>query len=177
MRPGVLALYLPLFTNVVERLSEKGTSNAPIVDLAGLRRAKWTEKLLCGDLQGYAASASEAFRTVSEVVFSEVRLSLVQMASWLQVGKEYPRGGSPKGREPCPKSAHNNPTPIQKKKKHFPGEGKITAGRRQTAGGLAPTNKSQTCCSTSPTSRSRRSRWRSTASEPTSRCSLSLPTS
>src|SRR5829696_6115807 len=73
MRPGVLALYLPLFTNVVERLSEKGTSNAPIVDLAGLRRAKWTEKLLCGDLQGYAASASEAFRTVSEEVFSDVR--------------------------------------------------------------------------------------------------------
>jgi hypothetical protein len=70
---GVLAPYLPLFTNLVERLSEKGTSNAPIVDLAGLRRAKWTGKPLCGDLQGYAASASEAFRTVSEVVFSEVR--------------------------------------------------------------------------------------------------------
>jgi len=56
----------------VERLSEKGASNAPIVDLAGLRRAKSTGKPLCGDLQGYAASASDAFRTVSEVVFSEV---------------------------------------------------------------------------------------------------------
>ena len=55
----------------LERLSEKGTSNALIVDLAGIRRAKWTEKPLFGDPQGYAASASEAFRTVSEEVFSE----------------------------------------------------------------------------------------------------------
>jgi hypothetical protein len=38
---GVLAPYLPLFTNLVERLSEKGTSNAPIVDLAGLNA--WCE--------------------------------------------------------------------------------------------------------------------------------------
>jgi hypothetical protein len=33
--------------------------------MAGIRRPKWTEQLLCGDLQGNAASASEAFRTVS----------------------------------------------------------------------------------------------------------------
>jgi hypothetical protein len=30
------------------------------VDLAGIRRAKWTEKPLCGDPQGYAAGAPES---------------------------------------------------------------------------------------------------------------------
>jgi hypothetical protein len=35
---------------------------------------EWTEKPLFGGPPGYAASSSEAFRTVSEGVFSEVRL-------------------------------------------------------------------------------------------------------
>src|SRR3712207_7645189 len=45
---------------------KRGTSNAPSVDLAGVRRAKWTEKPTFDDPQGYAAGASEAFRTVSQ---------------------------------------------------------------------------------------------------------------
>jgi hypothetical protein len=83
-----------LFTNVVEGLSEKGASNAPIVDLAGLRRAKWTGKPLCGDLQGYAASASEAFRTVSEGVFSEVRIGAGTVATCLVMERLRTRLGS-----------------------------------------------------------------------------------
>jgi hypothetical protein len=43
------------------RLSEKGTSNALLVGLAGIRRMKWTEKPLFVDPEGYAISASEAF--------------------------------------------------------------------------------------------------------------------
>jgi hypothetical protein len=35
------------------------------VNLTGMRRLKWTEKLLFGGPQGYAASASETYRTVS----------------------------------------------------------------------------------------------------------------
>jgi hypothetical protein len=35
------------------------------VNMAGIRRPKWTEQLRFGVLQGNAASASEAFRTVS----------------------------------------------------------------------------------------------------------------
>src|SRR5215217_6163906 len=95
MRPGVLALYLPLFTNLLEGLSEKGASNAPIVDLAGLRREKWTEKPLCGDLQGYAASASEAFRTVSEGEFCELRLECVLRSSCTDEANVRPSNGAP----------------------------------------------------------------------------------
>ena len=47
------------------RLSEKGTSNAPIVDLAGMRRPKWVKRPLFGGPWGYAAGESETFRTVS----------------------------------------------------------------------------------------------------------------
>src|SRR5215204_7592402 len=57
-----------------ERLSEKGTSNALLVDLADIRRMKWTEKPLFVDPQGYAISVFEAFRTVSEEKFSETEL-------------------------------------------------------------------------------------------------------
>jgi hypothetical protein len=49
------------------------TSNAPIVNLTAIRRAKWTEKPLFGGPQGYAEGVSEAFRTVSKYEFSEVR--------------------------------------------------------------------------------------------------------
>ncbi len=35
------------------------------MNLANIRGAEWTEKLLFGGPQGYAASASETFRTVS----------------------------------------------------------------------------------------------------------------
>jgi hypothetical protein len=44
---------------------EKGYEQRSGHRLTGIRRAKWTEKPLCGGPQGYAASASEAFRTVS----------------------------------------------------------------------------------------------------------------
>ena len=47
------------------RLSEKGTSNALLVDLADIRRMKWTERPLFVDPQSYAISVFEAFRTVS----------------------------------------------------------------------------------------------------------------
>jgi len=44
---------------------KRGMSNARSVTLAGIRRAKWTERPLCGSPRDYAAGASEAFRTVS----------------------------------------------------------------------------------------------------------------
>ncbi len=44
---------------------KRGTSNAPTVDLAGIRRPKWSEKPLLGGPQGYAEGVWEAFRTVS----------------------------------------------------------------------------------------------------------------
>jgi hypothetical protein len=59
----------------VEKLSEKGVSNAPSVDLAAIWRAKWAEKPLFGGPQGYAACPSDPFRTVSEGEFSEVHSS------------------------------------------------------------------------------------------------------
>jgi hypothetical protein len=62
--------------NRVEKLPEKGMSDAPTVNLAGIRRSKRVEKHRLGGLQGYAASTSEAFRTVSEDAFSEVRMTL-----------------------------------------------------------------------------------------------------
>ncbi len=37
-----------------ERQSEKGTSDAPTVNLSGIRRSESAERLLFGDLQGYA---------------------------------------------------------------------------------------------------------------------------
>ena len=40
----------------------RGTSNAPIMNVAGIRRAKWLGKPLLGGPQGYAASAPETFR-------------------------------------------------------------------------------------------------------------------
>jgi hypothetical protein len=43
------------------------------VDLTSINRAKWAEKCLLRGSEGYALDASEAFRTVSEGVFSEVR--------------------------------------------------------------------------------------------------------
>ena len=61
-----------LFSNDVEKLSEKGTSNAPTVKLAGMRRAKSAKRELLGSPQGYATSTSKPFRTVSEGEFSEV---------------------------------------------------------------------------------------------------------
>src|SRR5215203_1221077 len=47
------------------KLSEKGTSNAPSVDLAGIRRPNGAEKQRFGGPYGYVASTSETFRTVS----------------------------------------------------------------------------------------------------------------
>jgi hypothetical protein len=44
VRRTLLKAVCPYSPNVLKRLSDKGTSNAPIVDLAGIRRAKWTEK-------------------------------------------------------------------------------------------------------------------------------------
>src|SRR5215211_2861363 len=44
---------------------KRGMSNAPTVNLAGIRRGRWTEKLFFGGRQGYVAGASETFRTVS----------------------------------------------------------------------------------------------------------------
>jgi len=43
------------------------------MDLATIRRSKRVEKHSFGGLQGYAAGAARAFRTVSEGGFSEVR--------------------------------------------------------------------------------------------------------
>jgi hypothetical protein len=44
------------------------------VDLAARRRTKWAEKSLLGAWWGYTIDVSEAFRTVSEGKFYEVRL-------------------------------------------------------------------------------------------------------
>jgi hypothetical protein len=52
---------------------KRGTRNAPGATLASLRRANWSEKPLFSGPQGCTASAFEAFRTVSEGRFSEVR--------------------------------------------------------------------------------------------------------
>src|SRR5215207_6185745 len=60
-----------IYWTVSERLSEKSTSNGPSEDLAAIRSAKWTEKPFLGGPLGYAGSASETFRTVSEGVFPE----------------------------------------------------------------------------------------------------------
>jgi hypothetical protein len=58
----------PLFTQRRgETVRKGGTSHAPIAALAGIRRAQWTEKPLFGGPQGYAASASEAFRQSQKV--------------------------------------------------------------------------------------------------------------
>src|SRR5215211_9080577 len=54
-----------------------GTSNTPIVNLTAIWRAKWNEKPSLWCPQGYAEGTSEAFRTVSEEVFSEVAPALV----------------------------------------------------------------------------------------------------
>jgi hypothetical protein len=47
------------------RLPEKGTSNAPILDLLGLRNTKWAQTCRFGIPQGNIAGTSETFRTVS----------------------------------------------------------------------------------------------------------------
>jgi hypothetical protein len=67
---GAPWLYSP---ECLERLSEKGMSNTPTVNLGGVRRPKWREEHLLSRPQGHAVAASGAFRTVSEGVFSEVR--------------------------------------------------------------------------------------------------------
>jgi hypothetical protein len=46
------------------------------VNLAGKRRPKWTEKFLFGGSQGYDASTSEAFRTVSVQKYAYVVLTI-----------------------------------------------------------------------------------------------------
>jgi hypothetical protein len=51
---------------------KRGTSNAPIMNVAGIRRAKWLGKPLLGGPQGYAASALETFRTVSQKLTERV---------------------------------------------------------------------------------------------------------
>jgi hypothetical protein len=51
--------------NSVEKLSEKGSSNARGPDSAAIGGTKRAEKRLLGGPQGYALDASEAFRTVS----------------------------------------------------------------------------------------------------------------
>jgi hypothetical protein len=43
------------------------------MNLAAIRSTKWAKKEPFGSLWGYAASAFETFRTVSEEKFSEVR--------------------------------------------------------------------------------------------------------
>jgi hypothetical protein len=40
----VVALFLLYLANVLERLSEKGASDALSVDVASIRRPKWAEK-------------------------------------------------------------------------------------------------------------------------------------
>ena len=89
---------------------KRGVSTAPTVDLEGVRRPKWSEKPLGGGPQGYAVGASGTFRTVSEVVFSEVRRLRVVCprpptdcrAAWL------PRPGPP-GVRPGPAPRASDP--------------------------------------------------------------------
>jgi hypothetical protein len=57
-----------------ETVRKGGTSNAPSMDLASMRRKKWAERPLFGVLLDHAAGAFGTFRTVSEEVFSEVRM-------------------------------------------------------------------------------------------------------
>jgi hypothetical protein len=44
---------------------KRGTSNAPSMNLAGIRSTIWAKKEPFDFLWGYAASASETFQTVS----------------------------------------------------------------------------------------------------------------
>ena len=53
--------YERLFTSVLEKLSEKGASDAPTLYLAGMQWRKWVEKYRFGGLQGYVAHPSETF--------------------------------------------------------------------------------------------------------------------
>src|SRR5215217_7525829 len=71
----------PLQPTSYRNCPKRATRNAPSVNMAGIRRPKWTEQLRFGVLQGNAASASEAFRTVSKGEFSEVRCPLARYVS------------------------------------------------------------------------------------------------
>src|SRR5918994_7487700 len=62
------------FSDSFRDCPKRGASNAQPINLARMRQAKWTEKPLCGDSRGQTASASEAFRTVSEGKFPEGRI-------------------------------------------------------------------------------------------------------
>ena len=59
--------------NSVQKLSEKGFEQRPERGFGRCKEGEGVEKSLLGDLSGYAIDASEAFRTVSEGAFSEVR--------------------------------------------------------------------------------------------------------
>jgi hypothetical protein len=48
-----------------ETVRKGGTSNAPSMDLASMRRKKWAERPLFGVLLDHAAGAFGTFRTVS----------------------------------------------------------------------------------------------------------------
>jgi hypothetical protein len=45
----------------LEKLSEKGASNAPILYLVGMQWRKWVEKCRFGRPQGYIPDPSETF--------------------------------------------------------------------------------------------------------------------
>jgi hypothetical protein len=49
----------------IETVRKGGTSNAPSMDLASMRRKKWAERPLFSVLLDHAAGAFGAFRTVS----------------------------------------------------------------------------------------------------------------
>jgi hypothetical protein len=49
----------------IETVRKGGTSNAPSMDLASMRRKKWAERPLFGVLLDHAAGAFGTFRTVS----------------------------------------------------------------------------------------------------------------
>jgi hypothetical protein len=61
-----LAHPLNTFQTVSRNCPKRGSSNAPSVDLAGIRRTKWPQKYRFDGPQGYVAGASETFRTVSQ---------------------------------------------------------------------------------------------------------------
>jgi hypothetical protein len=65
---------LPLFTNVVEKLSKKGFEQRSKHEFGRYTEHEIGQKEPFGSLWGYAANTSETFRTVSEGAFSEVHL-------------------------------------------------------------------------------------------------------
>ena len=108
-------LLLPLFTNFVERLSEKGASDALSVDLAGIRRPKWTVKALfrlplrlsCGPLWGFSDSLGRGILGSSRHASVYGIMLVVERNAPLELKRFR------KEDKPCPSTCSRSPTTLR----------------------------------------------------------------